>query len=455
VSARRIAVTLAVVVPAALVIWAFAEASGATASSVSHAPRTPIKHFIVLMQENHTFDNYFGTYPGADGIPANTTMPVDPQKGPTPYLRPFHITGSTEDLDHSIVSAEIAFDHGRMDGFARAQHVRSPTTALTMGYYDGRDVPFYWNVADRYVLFDHFFTSALGGSYINHVYWVAAAPGTAHQRGSRAELHVTTIFDRLQRAGVSWKFYVQNYDPSLNYRTLSQSENPNYVSQVVWCPLLDIARFLDDPQLRSHIVDLSQYYRDLRAGTLPQVAYIAPSGGSEHPPGSLMTGQRTVRGMVNALMASSAWDSSAFMVAYDDWGGWYDHVRPPRRDAHGTGFRAPALLVSPYARQHYIDHTSLDFTSMLKFIEQNWNIAPLTRLDATAGSLLGAFDFGQAPRPPAIIPLSRAAPQPTSSVKNAALSSLYGVSALVAAVLILGFSIGPLRRVFARSGGRS
>ena len=309
-------------------------------------------------------------------------------------------------------------------------------------------MPFYWNIADRFVLFDHFFSSSLGGSFLNHVYWVAAAR-QATQSVPLGGLKVTTIFDRLQKAGVSWKFYVQNYDPSINYRTLPKLKDANRASQAVWCPLLDIPRFLDRPSLRSHIVDMSQYYSDLRNGTLPAVAYIAPSGASEHPPGSLETGQRFVRGLVNSLMTSSSWDSSAFLEAYDDWGGWYDHVLPPRRDIHGDGFRVPAVLISAYARRHYIDHTRLDFTSMLKFIEQNWNLRPLTRLDATAGSMMRAFNFRKPPREPAIIPLQRTPPAPSRAARDVVLYSLYGVGVAFAVTLIVVAARRPRRRLVA------
>ncbi len=136
----------------------------------SRTTTTPIKHFIVLLQENHTFDNYFGTYPGADGIPRRVCMPVNPANGLRPCVRPFHIGNrSIVDLDHSELSARHDLNHGRMDGFVAAQRLRSVYPRQAMGYYDGRDLPFYWNMADRYVLFDHFFSSALGGSFINHV----------------------------------------------------------------------------------------------------------------------------------------------------------------------------------------------------------------------------------------------------------------------------------------------
>ena len=413
--------------------------SSAAGHAAAHVPTTPIKHFVVLLQENHTFDNYFGTYPGADGFPRGVCMPVNPANGPRPCVRPFHIGNrAVVDLDHSELSARHDLDGGKMDGFVAAQRLRSVDARQAMGYYNGSDLPFYWNMADRYVLFDHFFSSALGGSFINHVYWMAAQTGNSNDSVPHGGLKATTIFDRLQHAGLSWKIYVQNYDPSITYRTLRSLANPNRASQAVWVPLLDIPRFVDNPALRSHIVDLSQYYRDLRDGTLPNVAYIAPSGASEHPPGSLATGQRFVRGLVNAMMASEAWNTSAFMMAYDDWGGWYDHVKPPHRDTHGDGFRVPAMLVSPYAREHVIVHTDLDFTSMLKFIEQNWRLRPLTGLDATAGSMMGAFNFRRAPRVPDIIPQLRAAPpKPVNPARDPLLYGLYGLGASFAIGVVL------------------
>jgi phospholipase C len=422
--------------------------ASSSASAPGREPVTPIHHFVVLLQENHTFDNYFGTYPGADGFPKNTCVPVNPAEGRTPCIRPFHIGNrSITDLDHSESTAVRDLDKGRLDGFVRAQAVRVGSGTQAMGYYDDRDLPFYWNMADRFVMFDHFFSSTLGGSFLNHVYWVGASAGNATQAVPPHGLRLLTIFDRLQQAGVSWKFYVQNYDPKITYRVLPHLLSANRASQAVWCPLLDIPRFLDSAALRSHIVNLSEYYSDLRNGTLPEVAYIAPSGASEHPPGSLATGQRFVHGLVNSLMSSRAWDNSAFMMAYDDWGGWYDHVRPPHRDVHGDGFRVPALLVSAYARAHYLDNTALDFTSMLKFIEQNWRLRPLTSLDARAGSIMGAFDFAQPPRRAEIIPLQRYAPPPPARVvRDATLYGLYGIGVLFALGLVVAAALRPARR---------
>jgi phospholipase C len=178
-------------------------------------------------------------------------------------------------------------------------------------------------------------------------------------------------------------------------------------AQVIWVPLLAYQRYVDDPALSARIVDLDEYYDDLAAGQLPAVSFIAPSGDSEHPPGRVQSGQTLVRSLLTGLMRSEAWSSSAFLWSYDDWGGWYDHVTPPQVDKHGYGFRVPALLVSPYARRGFVDSTTLDFTSALKFIELNWDVPPLAERDRGAQSFLGAFDFSAPPRPPVILDAQR------------------------------------------------
>jgi phospholipase C len=207
---------------------------------------------------------------------------------------------------------------------------------------------------------------------------------------------------------------------------------------VVWVPLLNFDRFLDDPELSSHIVDLDQYYVDLQQGTLPSVAYIIPSGASEHPPQHPASGQRFVKTLIQELMRSSAWDSSAFLLLYDDWGGWYDHVTPPQVDSYGFGPRVPALLVSPYARQGHIDSTQLDFTSVLKFIEENWGLASLAERDANANNFLSAFDFEQPPRRAEFLPSTRAAEVSVRKTSVSVIYWAYGL-ALSLSMLAVGF----------------
>jgi phospholipase C len=363
--------------------------------------KTPIKHVIFLMQENHSFDNYFGTYPGANGIPAGTCMPIYPgSKTNHACIKPFSIGNRpATDLAHNIQTFQHEYRGGKMDGFVSTYRRLGITTNLSMGHYVESDLPYYWNIAKNYVLFDRFFTSAAAGSIWNHLFWVTATPGNPKYDTLPTTKdgfgNLPTIFDRLQAKHISWKFYVQNYDPRITYRSDVLGDRG---SQVVWVPLLDYARYIDNPELHKHIVDMSQYYKDLKNGTLPAVSYMVPSGSSEHPPGRIQAGERFVRSLITELMRSSSWNSSAFIWSYDDWGGWFDHVKPPRVDAYGYGFRAPALLVSPYARKGFVDDTTLDFTSVLKFIEQNWTLKPLAHRDATANSIAGAFNFAAPPR---------------------------------------------------------
>jgi len=432
---------LVAILPAALV-------PGRAAAQAADPPTsTPIKHFLFLMQENHSFDNYFGTYPGANGIPEGTCIPVDPtDPANAECIRPFRIGDNDvemDDPDHSDQTHRLQYNAGRMDGFVYALNQRNQEGRLAMGYYDDRELPYHWNIADNFVLFDAFFSSASGGSFINHMYWVAAAPGVAE---SEAELQAVlagtpTLFDRLEESGISWKVYVQNYEPRLTYRTLHEFPG-NRASQVIWMPLLNFDRFIDDPNLNGKIVDMSEYYADLNHGTLPAIAYLVPSGPSEHPPSSLRSGQRFVRSLIQALMQSQYWEKSAFLYSYDDWGGWYDHVPPPQVDEYGYGFRVPALLVSAYAKKGYIDSTVLDYTSAIKFIQENWGIEPLAERDARANSFMNVFDFTQPPRQPAIIPFERPTNTQQAEPRRSAIFFAYG-TALLAALGLAGIAFRP------------
>lgn len=431
----------------AVVVLLFTILTPGQAMAADPPTQTPIKHMLFLLQENHSFDNYFGTYPNANGIPPETCMPLDPEQPSLGCVKPFPVGGEPiTDLLHNRETFVGQYRDGKMDGFVSTHRALGGSHAeeiarFSMGYYDDSDLPYYWNVADQYVLFDRFFSSAAAGSFMNHMYWVTASPGDPnHDSPPVAGFgdDLLTIFDRLESAGISWKFYVQNYDPTINYRTLKDAGDK--AAQAVFVPLLDFNRFLDNPSLFAHIVDIEQYYTDLRNGTLPAVAYMAPLGSSEHPPGSIQAGQRFVQTIVNALMRSEYWDDSAFMWAYDDWGGWYDHVSPPQVDGFGYGFRVPALLVSSYAAHGQVNSTPLDYTSVLKFIEENWRLPPLSTRDAAATSIVSAFDFTHAPRPAAFLPASRVtdtAPEPNRTVLYAA----YEV-AIALALGLLGVAVG-------------
>jgi phospholipase C len=385
------------------------------AAAAPRRARTPIEHFVFLMQGDRTFDNYFGTYPGVDAPPADTCQPLVLTRPANGCVRPFALHGRTVNpLAPGKSVLDYQYAGGRMNGFVAGYLRQGRDGTNAMGYYDRRDLPYYWAVADRYVLFDRFFSSARYGIRANRSFWVSGAAqpggGAAVRAGGYGD--GPTVFDRLQAAGVSWKFYVEDYNPTETFRSASPMDP---VSQTVRVPLLNYARFVDRPDLRSHIVDLSQYYRDVADGSLPAVAYISSSGSSERSARSVDAGQDLVRRLLTQLMTSDAWRSSAFLWSYDGSGGWFDHVRPPVADGQPLGYRVPALLVSPYAAAGSVNHTSLDYTSALRFVEDNWGLPPLTKRDATATSLAAALDFRAAPRAPALIQLD--APPPGVKVR--------------------------------------
>jgi len=408
----------------------------ATFAQSENEPNTPIEHFIVVMQQNHTFDNYFGTYPGANGIPDGTCMPTSLSDSKNKQcVAPFELTNqSISDLSHSDTIFQSQFQNGKMNGFIDALKKLNQDGQLSMGHFTDKDIPFYWNLADQYVLFDNYYSSAHTGSITNRMYWVAGKPGSEYNRIPPEGFgDIPTIFDRLQERDISWKFYIKDYNPDLNYRT---AKNLDFLPpQIQWVPLLAFDRFLDDPELSSRIVDLDEYYKDLENGTLPAVSYVLLLGATEHPISDLSLGEKATRTMLHTLMQSSSWKSSALFITYDDWGGWYDHVAPPQIDERGYGFRVPSLLVSPYARLGHIDHTLLDHTSILKFIEENWNIPPLAERDAKANNLTSAFDFSMAPRPPILVSDTREVPAPRVEPRRIVIYAAYGAAMLFAFII--------------------
>jgi phospholipase C len=407
----------------------------APAQAAAHTPVTPIKHFMFLLQGDRSFDNYFGTYPGADGLAKATCQrPID---GKT-CVKPFSLHGTAlQPLGATASTIAKQYDGGKMDGFVSALQSVGRDGTQAMGYYDQRDLPAYWRAASQYVLFDRFFSATRDGVRSNRAYWVAATDG-----GGSANTEPLTIFDRLQAAGITWKFYVQNYRPVTGPVVGAKASN----TQSAAVPLLNYSRFTNNPELRKHIVDLGEYYQDLQQGTLPAVAYIATSGSSERSARSISEGQSLVTSMTGQLMLSQYWSNSAFLLSYDGTGGFYDHVAPPQIDSRGLGLRVPALLISSYAKRGFIDHGTLDYTSALAFIEHNWSLAPLSTRDRKAGSLLTAFDFHATPRQPELIANGSPAPPGGKLGSMSIVYFSYG-GALVVALAAVGFA-------FARSRNR-
>jgi phospholipase C len=431
---------------AALILAAFPGVPAA-AAPVDDAPTTtPIEHVVWMMQDNHSFDNYFGAYPGADGIPSGVCQRLNLNRESTRgCVQPFHI-GETpvEDLSQGPGVQRRQHNDGRMDGFVAAYRRLGLDGTSAMGYYDGSDIPFHWNVADQYVLFDRFFSSTKVGSREAYLYWVAgkAPAGQTPLRSNAGYDDLPTIFDRLSERNISARFYVENLDAAA-----TRGGSVARSSQLIKVPLLSMKRFRDGGDLAGQVVDLSQYYLDLRNGTLPAVSYIVTTRSSENPPADPSAGSRTLRKVTTELMKSSSWSTSALMWTYDGWGGWYDHVPPPSVDSRGYGFRVPALLVSPYARKGEVNHTVLDYTSMLHFIETNWKLAPLSTRDKQSAGLASAFDFTAAPRPANSLPWTWPAMEVRAAADSPApvIYSVYGLAvALAIAILALAARRGPI-----------
>lgn len=392
--------------------------AGTTASSQGI---DKIRHVIWISQENHSFDNYFGTYPGADGIPPGVCLPFRP--GGRRCVKPFHLKRLKIpcDLDHEWLIAHAAYDDGRMDGFVWAEG--SP---YTMGYYDERDIPNYWAYARHFTLAEHFFSSLMGPSGPNHVYMVAAQSGglvnnifTLHDLKRALDdpdgFTFLSMVSLLQNARITWKYYVQTkptspqvWEGSGPGGAVTRTTHQSPTKYFLWNPLPGFKAIRDNPSLMAHLVSEEQFYKDLKTGTLPQVSWLIPTAvDSEHPPANIQRGMWYVTRLINAVMQSRYWRDSVIFLTWDDYGGFYDHVPPPQMDAFGLGPRVPALIISPYARPGYIDFHTYEFSSILKFIETRWGLPHLTARDDHANNMLGAFNFSQMPNPPYVIPVPK------------------------------------------------
>lgn len=387
---------------AAVLSTAYVPALASTASTPTAS--TAIKHIFVIVEEGHSFDNYFGTFPGADGInPSKVQVPIDPRSASSQTLAMHAIGSNTQSpLSADFTAAHTALDGGAMNGFAAAQTRAGNDPNAPLGYYTSEQLDAYWQLASSYTLMDQFYSSALGGSVDNHLYLVAGQALPASQLKSPNGYAVPTIFDRLDASKLSWRAYVRHYDPTINYHRVGAYAN--FVPQIVRVPMLNMPSIVDNPARFADITDQSNLYRDLRSdATTPAVSYIYPASDSERAPDPITLGEQRVASIISAIQRSPAWTSSAILLTWSDWGGYYDHVRPPQVDSHGYGFRVPTIVISPYARQGYVDHTTSDFTSILKFIETTYNLAPLTGRDKTASNLTEAFDFSRKALAPAII----------------------------------------------------
>ena len=345
------------------------QASGGASRSNQPPGIGSIEKIVVFFQENHTFDNYFGTFPGANGSSRTPGVCLPEKKGArTPCLGPSHSgTLTPADMTHSWASAHADYDGGKMDGF-----VYSEGSGGTMSYFDGTDIPRYWKAARQYVLCDNYFTSVMSESLPNHLSLVAGTCGGILNDKVPATLTFPPIFEQLDQQKVTWKVYSTTTSWFKNFAYVQGSSTANFAKA-------------------------SQLATDIKNGNLSDVSWvIGAPGGDEHPPADVQAGMNSVCDLINGLGGSQYWNSLAVFVTWDDFGGWYDHVAPPQVDQYGYGFRVPCLVISPYSKQGFIDSVVNDHTSILKFIELRYGLSPLSSRDAAANGMVEAFDFSTA-----------------------------------------------------------
>jgi phospholipase C len=399
-------------------------ASGGGTVTAMPAGLDKIDHFVFIMQENRSFDSYFGTYPGADGIPAGVTVPGPLGNRVAPFHDPNDVNrGGPHGWDNS--AADV--DGGKMDGFLlqswRSFRGRAFAPGATaggnprdvLGWHDWREIPNYWSYAKLYALQDRLFESVSSYSLPAHLYMLAAQSGGYVGRTANgtvqpipAQYDFPEITELLQSGKIDWKYYVTaGTQPDVEDGHIvnvlpQQSQSPKTYS--LWNPLPAFPQVRGDAGQWNRLVDTSEFYSDCATGKLPQVSWVIPSGQvSEHPPAKVSTGMAYVTGLVNAVMSGPDWNHTAIFIAWDDWGGFYDHVPPPSVDEFGYGLRVPGLVISPYAKQGFIDHKTASFESWLKLVEERYGVRSLTARDSSAYDMADAFDFTQQPRAPVLL----------------------------------------------------
>jgi phospholipase C len=383
-------------------------------------PLSKIKHVVVVIQENRSFDNLFQGYPGANTVSSGMnssgqTVPLTPVALEAPY-----------DINHELGEYLGAYDGAKMDGFDKEQLVFYPTPppGYTLppnpqfAYVPRSEAQPYFNLAQAYVLLDNMFASQLDGSFTAHQYLVAgwaggtegvpypAAPyvwgcdspsGTlideiTPQRTIGANefpcFTYPTVTDELGAAHLSWRYYAPG--------------NGNPATGFIWSTLDANSQVRNSPQWTNHVISPeTQVLADVQNGYLANVTWIVPDyANSDHSSTQSNTGPQWVTSIVNTIGQSKFWNSTVVFVLWDDWGGWYDHVAPPQKDYDGLGFRVPMLVVSAYAKQNYVSHAQYETASVLRFIEQRWNLKALAAADARAASpLRDTLNLNAPPRP--------------------------------------------------------
>lgn len=399
----------------------------ARSAPASGSPSSPIAHVVLVIQENRTFNDFFATFPGADGT---TTGRIAQSSGcyidsaQTIALKKSNLV-TTHDLNHSYQGYRAARDAGAMDGFDRALFGDGlPECTYPYQYTDPAQIAPYWTLAKTYALAEHMFTTQGSSSFTAHqdliaggtvvapheaminlptcsgdkCIWGCDAPKKTHTslisrddvfspgKGPFPCLKYATLRDLLDAKSVSWKYYVPPMCCDVNGRLMSAFD------------AISAVRY--SPEWTTNVVTpQTQIFDDVANGTLPAVSWLVPdSDDSDHPGEPQDDGPSWVASVVNAIGESAYWKSTAIVIVWDDWGGLYDGAAPPQHGYGGLGFRVPAIVVSAYAKPGYISRTQYEFGSILKYIEQNWGLGSLGTSDARAKSIADCFDYSAPPR---------------------------------------------------------
>jgi phospholipase C len=431
----------------------------ASVSPALAAAQSKIKHIVIIMQENRSFDHYFGTFPGADGIPMKNGVPTVCINDPSTNIcvKPYHDPNDINyGAGHGSPYAVADIDGGKMDGFLKALKmsrkgcksadapgcVDGKNGPDVMGWHDAREIPNYWAYAQNFVLQDHLFEPVASWSLPDHLYMISAwsakcsnaqdpmsciseinQPEKGLKSGGDQEMNAwTDLTYLLHKNNISWAYYLtEGQEPDCANSQMSCAPKALKLNVPgIWNPLPAFTDVHQDNQL-GNIKKTEVFFTDVKNGSLPAVSWIVPENAvSEHPPASVHAGQAYVTKLINAIMQSPEWDSTAIFLTWDDWGGFYDHVAPPTVDQLGYGLRVPAMVISPYARRGFIDHQVLSHDAYLKFIEDIFlggarldpktdgrpDPRPTVRENVPQmGDLINDFDFTQSPLPPLVLPV--------------------------------------------------
>ncbi len=371
-----------------------------------------VKHIVFIIKENRSFDNYFGTYPGANGATTgklSTGQTIALGRTPDP---------ASHDIGHEWRDAHIDVDAGKMDAFDQGFNCSLAGDLLCMTQFQQSDIPNYWSYAKTYELADEAFSNVQSGSFPAHVMLVSGStqnaldnPHSSHQAQWGCDAiagttvasmdsnfvvssvfpcyNATTLADLADSAGVSWK----------DYSGLSGS------SGYVYNPYRAFSSIINGPDWGTKVVDQSQFITDAQTGKLPAISWLTPpSADTDHPPDSACVGENWTVQQINAIMQGprAQWSSTVIFLTWDDWGGFYDHVPPPYRDQFGLGIRVPFIIISPFAK-HALYHTEIEFSSVLRYMEETFGLPNLGGADTIANDLQDAFNYRQTPRPPLVL----------------------------------------------------